>query len=438
MNPVVAIVGRPNVGKSALFNRLVQQRVAIVESEPGVTRDRIYAPCEWSGRGFTLIDTGGIELDAEEGIRELTRRQAKMAINEADLVLLVVDGREGLVPADQDVADVLRKAGPRQVIVVVNKIDDQVLQKNAYEFYALGLGEPTGVSAAHGLGVGDLLDRIVALLPAGELEPADETVTRVAVVGRPNVGKSSLVNAILGEERVIVSDVPGTTRDAIDVAFTQDGRRYVFIDTAGMRRKGRIERPVERYGVIRALRAVDRSDVALLVIDASEGLTEQDKKIAGYIFEAGRAAVIVINKWDLFEDKADEKVRRFVDVVHHGLKFMDYAPIILISALTGQRLPRVIETVDRVAEQFTKRVPTPDLNNLFRDAAAVNPPPTDRGKRLRIYYATQAGSRPPTFLLYVNDPDLLYYTYRRYLENRLREAYGFAGTPVRLVAKERK
>ncbi|MHB8757701.1 MAG: ribosome biogenesis GTPase Der, partial [Bacillota bacterium] len=258
MNPVVAIVGRPNVGKSALFNRLVQQRVAIVESEPGVTRDRIYAPCEWSGRGFTLVDTGGIELDAEAGIRELTRRQARMAINEADLVLLVVDGREGLVPADQDVAEELRKAGRRQVVVVVNKVDDPALQKNVYEFYALGLGEPTGVSATHGLGIGDLLDQVVALLPAGEPEPADETLTRVAVVGRPNVGKSSLVNAILGEERVIVSDIPGTTRDAIDVAFIEDGRRYVFIDTAGMRRKGRIERPVERYGVIRALRAVDR------------------------------------------------------------------------------------------------------------------------------------------------------------------------------------
>ncbi len=438
MNPVVAIVGRPNVGKSTLFNRLVQQRVAIVESEPGVTRDRIYAPCEWSGHLLTLVDTGGIELDAEEGIRELTRRQARMAINEADLVLLVVDGREGLVPADQDVADELRRAGPRQVIVVVNKADDPGQMKNAYEFYALGLGEPLAVSAAHGLGVGDLLDRILTLLPAGEPEPPDESMTRVAVVGRPNVGKSSLVNALLGEERVIVSDVPGTTRDAIDVAITRGDRRYVLIDTAGMRRKGRIEHPVERYGVIRALRAVDRSDVALVIVDATEGLTEQDKKIAGYVFEAGRAAVIVINKWDLVEDKSDASVRHFVDTVRYGLSFMDYAPVILISARTGQRLPRVLETVDAVAEQFSKRIATPDLNNLFRDAVAINPPPTSRGKRLRIYYATQAASRPPTFLLYVNHPDLLYYTYRRYLENRLREAYGFAGTPVRLVAKERK
>jgi len=438
MNPIVAIVGRPNVGKSALFNRLIQQRVAIVESEPGITRDRIYAPCEWSGRRFTLVDTGGIELDAGPGIQELTRRQARLAINEADLVLLVVDGREGLVPADQEVAEELRRAGPRQVIVVVNKIDHPGSDRNVYEFYALGLGDPMAVSAVHGLGIGELLDRVVAGLPKGESEPADESVTRVAVVGRPNVGKSSLVNAVLGEERVIVSDIPGTTRDAIDVAFAREGRRYVFIDTAGMRRKSRIEQPVERYGVIRALRAVDRCDVALVMIDATEGLTEQDKKIAGYVFEAGRAAVIVANKWDLFEDKSDQSVRRFVETVRHGLSFMDYAPILLVSARTGQRLPRVLETVDRVNAEFSKQIPTPELNNLFRDAVAINPPPTDRGRRLRIYYVTQAGSRPPTFLLYVNDPDLLYYTYRRYLENRLREVHDFTGTPVRLVAKERK
>ncbi|HEY3315150.1 MAG TPA: ribosome biogenesis GTPase Der [Bacillota bacterium] len=440
MNPVVAIVGRPNVGKSALFNRLLQQRLAIVESEPGVTRDRIYATAEWSGRGFTLVDTGGIEVTADHGIHDLTRRQAQLAIQEADVVLMVVNGREGLLPADQEVAEELRRAGPRQVIVVVNKVDDPAQMKNLYEFYGLGLGlgDPMAVSAAHGLGIGDLLDRILTLLPEGEAEAGDESVNRVAVVGRPNVGKSSLVNAILGEERVIVSDIPGTTRDAIDVGVVRGGSRYIFIDTAGMRRKGRIEHPVERYGVIRALRAVDRADVALILIDAVEGLTEQDKKIAGYVFEAGRASIVVINKWDLFEDKSDEGVKAFVDGVRWGLPFMSYSPILMISARTGQRVPKILETVDRVAGEYSRKIPTPDLNRLLRDAVTVSPPPAERGKRLKIYYATQGGTRPPTFLLFVNDPDLLYYTYRRYLENRLREAYGFDGTPIRLVAKERK
>lgn len=438
MNGVVAIVGRPNVGKSALFNRLLQQRLAIVESEPGVTRDRIYATAEWSGRRFTLVDTGGLEMAADQGIRDLTRRQARLAIQEADVVVLVVDSREGLLPADQDVAEELRRAGPRQVVVVVNKVDDPSQFRDIYEFYRLGLGEPIAVSAAHGLGIGDLLDRILTLLPEGEGPADDESVTKVAVVGRPNVGKSSLVNAISGEERVIVSDVPGTTRDAIDIQVTRGASRYVFIDTAGMRRKGRIERSVERYGVIRALRAVDRADVALVLIDAAEGLTEQDKKIAGYVFEAGRASIIVINKWDLFEDKSDDTVRDFVEGVRWGLPFMSYSPVLLISARSGQRVPRVLELVDQVAAEYSRKIPTPDLNQLLRDAVAVSPPPAEKGKRLKIYYATQGGTRPPMFLLFVNDPDLLYYTYRRYLENRLREAYGFTGTPIRLVAKERK
>ncbi len=434
--PLVAIVGRPNVGKSALFNCIARARIAIVEGTPGVTRDRIYADCEWLSREFVLIDTGGIEMDATEDIAAQTRHQAEIAIAEADVILLIVDGRQGLVPADQEVADLLRRAR-KPVIVVVNKVEDRNGEEAVAEFYALGLGDPQAVSAAHGLQIGDLLDKVIAHFPKEPGQDYDEAVIKVAVIGRPNVGKSSLVNAILGEERVIVSDIPGTTRDAIDTFFTRGDRSFVIIDTAGMRRKGNISDPLERYSVLRALRAVDRCDVALLLIDATSGVTEQDTKIAGYAHEAGRGIVIVVNKWDLIP-KDEKTMQGYQAKVRQQLAFLDYAPITFVSALTGKRVQEVVDLIEFTAEQHAARIPTANLNEVLEEAIAANEPPTDKGKRLKIFYITQVGVKPPAFAIFVNTPSLLHFSYRRFLENKLRAAYGFQGTPLIFHVRERE
>ena len=435
--PIVAIVGRPNVGKSTLFNKIGKKRVSIVEDMPGVTRDRIYMDGEWLGKEFTMIDTGGIEIETEDKILSQMRHQARLAMEEADVIVFVVDGKTGATNADEEVAHMLR--GTRKpVVLAVNKVDHINQELAIYEFYNLGLGDPVGISAANAMGLGDLLDAVVASFPAdAETEAVEEDVIKVAVIGRPNVGKSSLVNAMIGEDRVIVSDIPGTTRDAIDTHFTKDGQKFMLIDTAGMRRKAKIEMPVERYSVVRALRAVDRADVVLMVIDAEEGVTEQDKKIAGYAHEAGRACVIVVNKWDLVE-KDSKTSLRYTEAIRSELAFLQYAPVVYLSALTKQRVPRVTELVKYVAEQHNMRVKTSVLNQVLEDAVAINPPPTGHGKRLRIYFATQADVQPPTFVFFVNEAELMHFSYLRFLENRLRESFGFEGTPLKLVVRNRK
>ncbi|WP_418790143.1 ribosome biogenesis GTPase Der [Phosphitispora sp. TUW77] len=438
--PIVAIVGRPNVGKSTLFNRIASSggMVAIVEDRPGVTRDRLYRDAEWLNREFTLVDTGGIEFrDVTDSISQGVHLQAKLAIDEADVILFVVDAREGLVPVDEEVALVLRKT-KKPVILISNKVEDFSSGYDVYDFYKLGLGEPVMVSAAHGKNIGDLLDMVIELLPdsSGD-DNVDEDTVKIAVIGRPNVGKSSIVNSILGVERVIVSDIAGTTRDAIDTYFEQGDKKYLLIDTAGMRKKGKINEPTERYSVIRSLRAVDRSDVVLMVIDAVTGVIEQDKKIAGYAHEAGRAIVIVVNKWDLVE-KDDKTVLRYTEDIREKLGFMQYAPVVFISALTRKRVPRVLELVDYVAEQHAMRISTSNLNELIQEAVLLNPPPSDKGKRLKILYGTQASVKPPTFILFVNDTELMHFSYLRYLENQLRSSFGFEGTPIRIVVRQRK
>lgn len=433
--PVVAIVGRPNVGKSTLFNRIVGGRVAIVESRPGVTRDRLYQDAEWSGRSFALIDTGGLDFQESGEIIEGVRRQAELAIAEADAVLFVVDARAGLNPDDEEVASIIRRSG-KPAILVANKVENFSYKADTYDFYRLGLGDPIPVSAAEGLNTGDLLDRLVELLPDGDGEDYPPDVIKIAVIGRPNVGKSSLVNAILGEDRVIVSDIPGTTRDAVDTMFQLGERHYVIIDTAGLRRKSRIELPTEKYSVIRTLRAVDRCDVVLVLLDAAAGVTEQDKRIAGYAHEAGKAAVLVVNKWDLVE-KDDRTMNRHTEKIRQELGFMKYAPLIFTSAVTGRRVSKVLELVDFVAEQHATRIATADLNNLFREAVMQTPPPTDKTRRLKILYVTQGGVKPPKFIVFVNDPELMHFSYLRYLENQVRSAYGFEGTPIRFVLRKR-
>lgn len=434
--PIVAIVGRPNVGKSTLFNRLVGGRVAIVEDQPGITRDRLYRDVEWAGRVFTLVDTGGLDFAEEEGIPLQVRKQVELAIAEADAILFLVDAREGLTATDEAIASLLRRTR-KPVLLVANKVEDYRQTSQLADFYRLGLGDPLPVSAIQGLNTGDLLDRLVSVLPPAEEKTEELEAVRIAVVGRPNVGKSSLVNAILGEERVIVSDVPGTTRDAIDTFFTRRGRRYMLVDTAGIRRKSRINLPVERYSVIRALRAIDRCEVALVMLDALEGVTEQDKRIAGYVHEQGKASILVVNKWDLVE-KDTRTADRYTEEVRRELSFMPYAPVVFISALTGKRVPKVLEMVDLVVEQCSLRVPTSALNSLIQDATLHNPPPSEQKRRLKILYATQGGIKPPTFILFVNYPDLMHFSYLRYLENRLRAAYGFVGTPIRFVLRQRE
>ncbi len=434
--PVVAIVGRPNVGKSTLFNRIVGARVAIVESEPGVTRDRLYQDAEWAGRNFTIVDTGGLDFQENGEIIRGVRRQVELAIQEADVVLFVVDARTGLTPDDEDVAAIIRRAG-KPALLIANKVERFDRPADIFDFYRLGLGEPIPVSAAEGLNTGDLLDRLVELLPPESEDGYPADVIRIAVIGRPNVGKSSLVNRILGEERVIVSQIPGTTRDAIDTPFEREGRHYVIIDTAGMRRRSRIGNSTEKYGVIRSLRAVDRSDVVLMVFDAVEGVTEQDKRIAGYAHEAGKASVLVVNKWDLVE-KDDRTVYRYTEKIRRELAFMDYAPLLFISALTGKRVLKVMELVDFVAERHSMRIGTRNLNDLFREAVLHNPPPSDKARRVKILYAVQGGVKPPKFVLFVNEPELMHFSYLRYLENQLRSAYGFEGTPLRFVMRKKR
>jgi len=426
--PVVAIVGRPNVGKSTLFNRIVGSRVAIVEDEPGVTRDRLYQDAEWAGRSFTLVDTGGLDFQENGEINRGVRRQIELAIQEANVVLFVVDARAGLNPDDEDAAALVRRS-EKPAVLVANKVEKYNTQTQLYEFYRLGLGEPVPVSAAEGLNTGDLLDKLVELLPPEEEDEYPADTIRIAVIGRPNVGKSSLINKILGEERVIVSKISGTTRDAIDTPFERDGRLYVIIDTAGMRRKSKIVGPTEKYSAIRALRAVDRSDVVLIILDAVAGVTDQDKRIAGYAHEAGKALVIVVNKWDLI-NKDERTMNRFTEKIRRELNFMQYAPVIFVSALTGQRVSRVLEMVDFVAGQHSIRLSTPDINSLIKEAVMQNPPPGDKSRRLKIMYATQGGVKPPKFILFVNDPELMHFSYRRYLENQFRNAYGFEGTPI--------
>ncbi|MBQ6005358.1 MAG: ribosome biogenesis GTPase Der [Selenomonadaceae bacterium] len=433
--PIVAIVGRPNVGKSTLFNQIGKRRVSIVDDMAGVTRDRIYMDATWLNHEFTLIDTGGIEIKSADKILTEIRTQAKIAIEEADAIIFVVDGRAGLTSADEDIGKILRGTD-KPVVVAVNKIDNLELEGDAYEFYNLGLGDPIGISASNALNLGDLLDAVVKTFPQNETDIRDEDEIRIAVIGRPNVGKSSLVNKMLGEDRVIVSDIPGTTRDAIDTHFFLDGTKFTLIDTAGMRRKSKIEEPVERYSVIRSLRAIDRADVVLMLIEAPVGVTEQDKKIAGYAHDSGKGCVLVVNKWDIFPNKHDRSTNRFTDDLRDRLGFLQYAPVVYTSALTGQRVDRVTELVKFVAEQQSMRIQTSVLNELIRDAVAVNPPPSKKGKSAKIFFVTQADICPPKFIIFVNEPELLHFSYLRFIENRLRESFGFEGTPLKFVVRK--
>ena len=433
--PIVAIVGRPNVGKSTLFNQIGKRRVSIVDDMAGVTRDRIYMDATWLNHEFTLIDTGGIEIKSADKILTEIRTQAKIAIEEADAIIFVVDGRAGLTSADEDIGKILRGTD-KPVVVAVNKIDNLELEGEAYEFYNLGLGDPIGISASNALNLGDLLDAVVKTFPQNETDIRDEDEIRIAVIGRPNVGKSSLVNKMLGEDRVIVSDIPGTTRDAIDTHFFLDGTKFTLIDTAGMRRKSKIEEPVERYSVIRSLRAIDRADVVLMLIEAPVGVTEQDKKIAGYAHDSGKGCVLVVNKWDIFPNKHDRSTNRFTDDLRDRLGFLQYAPVVYTSALTGQRVDRVTELVKFVAEQQSMRIQTSVLNELIRDAVAVNPPPSKKGKSAKIFFVTQADICPPKFIIFVNEPELLHFSYLRFIENRLRESFGFEGTPLKFVVRK--
>ncbi|WP_349407580.1 ribosome biogenesis GTPase Der [Pseudalkalibacillus sp. SCS-8] len=432
--PVVAVVGRPNVGKSTIFNRIIGDRLSIVEDKPGVTRDRIYSSAEWLNTEFNIIDTGGIDLGDEPLLKQM-RQQAEIAIEEADVIIFMVNGREGITSADEEVAQILFRS-KKPVVLAVNKIDNPERMSEVYEFYSLGFGEPIGISGAHGLGLGDLLDEVVKHFPENDGEDYDDSTIKFSLIGRPNVGKSSLVNAIVGKERVIVSDIAGTTRDAIDAKFTRDGQEYVIIDTAGMRKKGKVYETTEKYSVLRALKAIDRSDVVLVVINAEEGIIEQDKKIAGYAHEAGRAVIIVVNKWDAVE-KDDKTMKEFEQKIRDHFLFLDYAPIVFVSAKTKQRLHTLLPVIETVAENHTMRVKTNVLNDVIMDAVMMNPTPTDKGRRLKINYVTQVAIKPPTFVLFVNDPELLHFSYKRFIENRIREAFGFKGTPIRIIARRK-
>lgn len=437
MKPIVAVVGRPNVGKSTFFNRMSGTKLAIVQDVPGVTRDRLYADAEWNGREFTLVDTGGIEFADESGtISEQVRKQALVAINEADVILFMLDGKEGLTKDDLEVANILRRT-KKPVLLAINKIEQFNSKNSLVDFYDLGLGEPIPISSLHGMNTGDLLDEIVKHFPEADAPAEEDESVKIAVIGRPNVGKSSLVNALTGEERSIVSDIPGTTRDAVDTVFKYFGKEYIIIDTAGMRRKSRIDMSLEKFSIIRALRAVDRADVVLTVIDATQGVAEQDKKILGYAHEEGKAIVIVVNKWDLVA-KDEKTMKRFDEQVRTELAYAHYAPVLYVSALTKQRLGKVMEVVEFVAEQQNLRIATATLNALIKEATILTPPPTDKGKRLKILYSTQVGVKPPTFVIFVNNPELMHFSYRRYLENQFRKAFGFEGSPIRFVVRKRE
>lgn len=433
--PVVAIVGRPNVGKSTIFNRLIGDRLAIVEDKPGITRDRIYGNAEWNGKTFSVIDTGGIEIDGDDMILKSIRMQAELAIGEADVIVFMCDAKTGVTQSDEEVAQILFRSG-KPVILSVNKVDNLKRVEDIYEFYSLGFGDPVGISGSHGTGIGDLLDAVVEKLPELEDDEYDDDVIRVALIGRPNVGKSSLVNAILGEERVIVSDVAGTTRDAIDTPFEKDGQRYVLIDTAGMRKRGKVYETTEKYSVMRAMRAIERADVVLVLINGEEGIIEQDKHIAGYAYEAGKASLFVVNKWDVVE-KDDKTMQQFEKKIRDHFLFMTYAPVVFLSAKTKQRLQKLLPVVKHVAEQHSLRVQTHLLNDVISDAIAINPPPTDKGRRLRINYSTQVAVKPPTMVVFVNDPELMHFSYERYLENKIRAAFDFEGTPIRIFTRRK-
>ena len=435
--PIVAIVGRPNVGKSTLFNRIAGERISIVEDTPGVTRDRIYADAEWLDHHFTLIDTGGLEPDSDDMMLKHMYSQAEIAISSADVILFVVDVRTGMTDMDMQVANILRKAD-KPVVLAVNKVDDLAKYgMQVYEFYSLGLGDPFGVSGGQMIGLGDLLDEVVKHFPADKDDSAEDDSIKVAIIGKPNVGKSSLVNRILGENRVIVSDVAGTTRDAIDSEYELNGQKCVFIDTAGMRRKAKIKESIEKYSIIRAVAAVERADVCILMINAVEGITEQDTKVAGIAHEAGKAVIIAVNKWDLIE-KDNHTMNKFLKDIDTEFKYLSYAPRIFISAATGQRVTKLFELITMVSENNSRRIATGMLNDVLIEAMAMNQPPAEKGKQLRIYYMTQVSVKPPTFVLFVNDTELLHFSYKRYLENQLRDAFGFVGTPIHFIARNRK
>ena len=435
--PIVAVVGRPNVGKSTLFNALAGERISIVKDTPGITRDRIYADVTWLDRSFTLIDTGGIEPDSSDVILSQMREQAEIAISTADVIMFMVDVKQGLQDADAKVADMLRRSH-KPVVLVVNKVDNfEKYMADVYEFYNLGIGEPHAISAANQLGMGDMLDEVISHFgDAGTDEEEDDRI-RVAIVGKPNVGKSSLINKMLGENRLIVSDIAGTTRDAVDTPVKHNGKEYIFIDTAGLRRKNKIKEELERFMIVRTVSAVERADIVVLVIDAIEGVTEQDAKIAGIAHERGKAVIIAVNKWDAVE-KDNKTVNQYTDRIRNVLSYMPYAEITFISASTGQRLPKLFDLIDMVAENHAMRVGTGVLNEIMAEAVALQQPPSDKGKRLRLYYITQAAVKPPTFVIFVNDKELMHFSYTRYIENKIREAFGFKGTPLKFIIRERK
>ena len=435
--PVVAIVGRPNVGKSTLFNALAGEMISIVKDTPGVTRDRIYADVTWLDKEFTMIDTGGIEPDSKDIILSQMREQAQIAIDTADVIIFITDVKQGLVDADSKVADMLRRSG-KPVVLVVNKVDNfDKYMADVYEFYNLGIGDPVPISAASRLGLGDMLDIVAENFPEGSAQAEDDDRPRVAIVGKPNVGKSSIINKLLGENRVIVSDIAGTTRDAIDTEILHNGKEYIFIDTAGLRRKNKIKEELERYSIIRTVTAVERADVVLMVIDATEGVTEQDAKIAGIAHERGKGVIIVVNKWDAIE-KNDRTMREYESDIRQVLSYMPYAEIMYVSAATGQRLNRLYDMIDMVIENQTLRIATGVLNEIMTEEVAMQQPPSDKGKRLKLYYITQVAVKPPTFVIFVNDKELMHFSYTRYLENKIREAFGFRGTSLKFFIRERK
>ncbi len=435
--PIVAVVGRPNVGKSTLFNALAGEMISIVKDTPGITRDRIYADVTWLGQPFTLIDTGGIEPDSKDVILSQMREQAQIAIDTADVILFMVDVRQGLTDADSKVADMLRRAH-KPVLLIVNKVDDfNKWMPDVYEFYNLGIGDPVPVSAAGRLGIGDMLDQVTAYFPEDAQTGEEDEYPKIAVVGKPNVGKSSIINKLIGENRVIVSEVAGTTRDAIDTEVLHNGKQYVFIDTAGLRRKNKIKEELERFMIIRTVGAVERADVVVLVIDAQDGVTEQDAKIAGIAHERGKGVIIAVNKWDAVE-KDDKTIYKYTNKIREVLSYMPYAELIFISAKTGQRLSRLFDLVDAVVENHALRIATGVLNEIMSEAVALQQPPSDKGKRLKLYYMTQVSVKPPTFVIFVNDKELMHFSYTRYIENKIREAFGFQGTPLRFIIRERK
>lgn len=432
--PVVAIVGRPNVGKSTLFNRIAGERISIVEDTPGVTRDRIYAPAEWLGTEFRMIDTGGIDMGDEPFLSQITQ-QAEIAIDEADVIVFIVSAPEGITDADEKVAKILYRS-KKPVVLAVNKADNPEVRETVYDFYALGFGDPYPVSGVHGLGLGDLLDAVIKEFPDEAGTPQDDSI-RFSLIGRPNVGKSSLVNAMLGEDRVIVSNIAGTTRDAVDTKFTADGTHFTMVDTAGIRKRGKVYENTERYSVMRAMRAIDDSDVVLMVMNAEEGIREQDKRVAGYAHEAGRGVIILVNKWDTLK-KDNHTLTDFQNLIRAEFQYLSYAPILFVSAKTGQRLDQLPALIKRVSKNHNQRVQSATLNDVIMDAIALNPTPSDNGKRLRVYYATQVAVTPPTFVVFVNDPKMMHFSYERFLENQIREHFDFEGTPLHLIERARK